>query len=87
MSSQPCSSHCHLPPMQGQVRGGFLEGLDPVHAATTSPTYNGESDVGFYGPLTLFAPLLPPHMQQQVGGGLYGLSTCLGCHYLPRMQH
>jgi hypothetical protein len=50
-------------------QSGFLGGLDPVHAAVTSPTYNSESDVGFYGPSTLFAPLLPPRMQQRVGGG------------------
>ena len=85
-SSRPRSRRRHLPPMQGRVRGGFLGGLDPVHAAVTSPTYNGESDVGFYGPSTLFAPLLPPRMQQRVGGDLYGLSTRSGCRHLPRMQ-
>ena len=82
MTPRPRSRRRHLPPMQGRVRGGFLGGLDPVHAAVTSPIQQRVR----CGPSALFAPLLPPRMQQRVGGRLYGLSTRSGCRRLPRMQ-
>jgi hypothetical protein len=58
-SFRPRSRRRHLPRMQERVRGGFLGGFDPVRAAATSLAYNSESDVGFYGLSTPFAPLLP----------------------------
>jgi len=59
MSFRPRSRRRHLPHMQERVGGGFLGGFDPVRAAATSLTYNSESDVGFHGLSTPFAPLLP----------------------------
>jgi len=60
--------------------------FDPVRTTATSLAYNSELDVGFYGPLTPFAPPLPLTCNSESEVVCMAFRLRSRCRHLPCMQ-